>query len=360
MGGREAIRGFSVQTLVCLLDSLQPSNDDWTSVTIEPDSDNDKVDILWEFSDGARRFQQIKSSKNQIGRADVVAWCSELKASGEADSYQLMLAGPIAAAVLQDAPFDGVEVPVPASLDTLALIDQAITKVDRYLAGKAIAPLSLPIRESLVYIVAARLLDGSVRGQKLMREEFDGWLLYWIAVAYPEAIEQRISTNCSVLWNSIELASPKEISRRAFELILPLTVVNGGMTTAVVEWFLLCVSSNGREMRYRPVSILPELNSDLTARRSGAKPFGDFAISPQTAIYNSLLFVPVDRVGYQISEWPHELHHVELYIKYAGQAVPHSVKKAEITVSMDDSAVLGTMNTKHISISNLDSYLDVL
>lgn len=46
MGGREAIRGFAVQTLICLLDSLW-ANGQWTAVTLEPDSDNDKVDILW-------------------------------------------------------------------------------------------------------------------------------------------------------------------------------------------------------------------------------------------------------------------------------------------------------------------------
>ncbi|TES13360.1 hypothetical protein [Pseudomonas aeruginosa] len=103
MGGREAIRGFSIQTLICLLDSLQSVNSSWVTVTIEPDSFNDKADISWEFSDGTRRLQQVKSSKNQIGRADVDFWCKELKLSGRAESYQLMLAGPIAAAVLDDA-----------------------------------------------------------------------------------------------------------------------------------------------------------------------------------------------------------------------------------------------------------------
>lgn len=360
MGGREAIRGFSVQTLVCLLDSMQAENNDWIAVTIEPDSDNDKVDILWEFPGAKRRVQQVKSSQNQIGRADVSSWCAELKASGKADSYQLILAGPIAAAVLQDAPFDGVEVPVPSSLDTLALIDQAITKIDRYLLEKGIKPLSLPIRESLIYIISARLLDGAVRGKRLLRDEFDGWILYWITAAYPEAIEQRLAANCNSLWNTIELTSPKEISRRAFELIIPITIVNGGLTTAVVEWFLLRVSSQDYEMRYRPVSILTNDNIDIKIRRATARPFGEFAISPQSAVYNSLLFTPIDRPGYKINEWPHGEYNIEMHVKYAGLNVLQSLKKTKITIGIPETAVLGTMNTRQLSISSLDSYLDML
>lgn len=360
MGGREAIRGFSVQTLVCLLDSLQSVNSDWIAVTIEPDSDNDKVDILWEFPGDKRRAQQVKSSQNQIGRADVSSWCAELKASGKADSYQLILAGPIAAAVLLDAPFDGVEVPVPTSLDTLALIDQAITKIDRYLLGKRITPLSLPIRESLIYIISARLLEGSVYGKRLLREEFDGWILYWITIAYPEAIEQRLTANCNSLWNTIEFTSPTELSKRAFELVIPITIVNGGLTTAVVEWFVLRVSSQNYEMRYRPISILKEDSIDIKTRRSTARPFGEFAISPQSAAYNSLLFVPIDKSGYHIKEWPHGEYNIEMYVKYAGLNALQSLKKTTITISTTETAVLGTMNTRHMSISNIDSYLDML
>jgi len=360
VGGREAIRGFSIQTLICLLDSLQPENETWVAVTIEPDSFNDKADILWEFPGGRHRLQQVKSSKNQIGLAEVVSWCKELKASGKADSYQLMLAGPIAASVLDGAPFSGVDVPLPASLDTLALIDQAITKLDRYLIGKVIAPLPVAIRESLIYLVAARLLEGSVYGKRLIRDEFDGWLLHWIAVAYPEAVEQRLSADCSVLWSSLEVSSPAEISRRAFEVVLPLTIVNGGASTAVVEWFLLRVSSQGREMRYRPVAVMPEISSGALNRRMAATPFGEFAICPQSAVRCELMFTPIERLGYVVDEWPHGWHELELFVKYSGQSVPRSVKKVSILIAVDESSVLGTATTRSISISDLESFLDLL
>jgi len=360
VGGREAIRGFSIQTLVCLLDSLQTQNGHWMAVTIEPDSGNDKVDILWEFSGGFRRVQQVKSSQNQIGRADVATWCSELKASGKADSYQLILAGPIAASVLQDAPFDDVEVPIPSSLDTLALIDQAITKVDRYLLDKGINSLPLAIRESLIHIISSRLLEGAVHGKRLTREEFDGWILYWITSAYPEAIEQRLSANCESLWSTIEFASPNELSKRAFELIIPITMINGGLTTTVVEWFLLRISSLDCEMRYRPTSILNADSTDLKARRLTARPFGEFAIAPQSAVCKDLLFVHIDRAGYQTGQWQEGEYDIEMYVKYAGVNALQSLKKASISIGTNEGSILGTTKTVHMSLSSLEDYLELL
>ena len=359
MGGREAIRGFAVQTLICLLDSFWAGKE-WTAVTLEPDDTSDKVDIKWEYYDGSTCAQQVKSSKNQIGRGDVLKWCRELKASYVADTYQLLLAGPIAAAVLEDAPFEGVDVPTPTSMDTLALLDQAITKVDRYLTAKSIDPLPLPLRESLIYELVARMLQAAVGGKRMLREEFDGWLLSAITSAYPHAVSQRMTANCEVLWSVIEIAGPEVASNRAFELVLPLTVVNGGASTAVVEMFLLRVWSHTREMRYRPELVVPELGEEFTARRRMGRPFGDFAISPRSSVDQSVLFIPVQRAGYEANEWPSGSYQVELFVKYKAHADLHSIKKATIVIRMDEFSVLTSGKTRFISVSNLDKYLSLI
>lgn len=360
MGGREAIRGFAVQTLICLLDSLWAGGQ-WTAVTLEPDSDNDKVDIHWLYADGSTCAQQVKSSKNQIGKGDVVAWCKELKDSRAADKYQLLLAGPIAAAVLDDAPFHGVDVPTPTSMDILALLDQAITKVDRYLTAKSIDPLPLPLRESLIYELVARMLQAAIRGKRMPREEFDGWLLSGITASYPHAVSQRLTANCAVLWSMVEIAGSVQLSDRAFELVLPLTVVNGGASTAVVEMFLLRVWSPTREMRYRPERVVSGNPGDEYAtRRQLGHPFGDFAIAPHSSFQQSVLFVPVQRPEYQADEWPFGDYQVELFIKYAAQAALCSVKKTTITIRMDEFSVLTSGHTRSISVSNLDKYLSLL
>lgn len=360
MGGREAIRGFAVQTLICLLDSLC-ADAQWTTVTLEPDSDNDKVDIYWEYADGSTCAQQVKSSKNQIGKGHVDGWCKELKDSRAAGNYQLMLAGPIAAAVLDDAPFHGVEVPTPTSMDTLALIEQAITKVDRYLTTKSIDPLPLPLRESLIYELVARMLQAAICGKRMPRDEFDGWLLSGITASYPHAVSQRLTSNCAVLWSVVEIAGPVQVSDRAFELVLPLTVVNGGASTAVVEMFLLRAWSATREMRYRPECVVPDKpGEEYTTRRRLGHPFGDFAIAPQSSVQQSVLFVPVQRPGYEANEWPLGDYQVELFVKYAAQAALCSIKKATITIRGDEFSVLTSGQTRSISVSNLDKYLSLL
>lgn len=360
MGGREAIRGFAVQTLICLLDSLV-AGEQWKAVTLEPDSDNDKVDIHWEYGDGSTCAQQVKSSKNQIGKGDVASWCKELKASNAANRYQLLLAGPIAAAVLDDAPFDGVDVPTPTSMDTLALLDQAITKVDRYLTAKSIDPLPLPLRESLIYELVARMLQAAIGGKRMLREEFDGWLLSGITASYPHAVSQRLTANCAVLWSLVEIAGPAVVSNRAFELVLPLTVVNGGASTAIVEMFLIRVWSTTREMRYRPESVVSEKpGEEYATRRRQGRPFGDFAISPHSSVQVSVLFVPVQGPGYESNEWPLGDYQVELFVKYSAQAALCSVKRVTITIRRDEFSVLTSGETRSISVSNLDKYLSLL
>lgn len=360
MGGREAIRGFAVQTLICLLDSLNAAIQ-WTAVTLEPDSDNDKVDIYWKYADGSSCAQQVKSSKNQIGKAEVEAWCEELKDSNAADRYQLMLAGPIAAAVLDKAPFHGVDVPTPTSMDTLALLEQAITKVDRYLTSKSIDPLPLPLRESLIYELVARLLQAAIYGKNMSRDEFDGWLLSGITASYPHAVSQRLTANCAVLWSVLEIAGPLVVSERAFELVLPLTVVNGGDSTAVVEMFLLRVWSATREMRYRPECVVSlEPGEEYKTRRQRAYPFGDFAIPPRTSVQQTVLFIPVQRAEYNSGEWSPGEYQIELFVKYAAQPTVYSVKKVSITIGRDDFSVLTSGQTRFISVSNLEKYLGML
>lgn len=360
MGGREAIRGFAVQTLVCLLDSLS-SDGKWIAVTLEPDSVNDKVDIHWVYADGSTCAQQVKSSINQISKGDVERWCSELKASGGASKYQLILAGPIAAAVLKDAPFDGVEVPTPASVDTLALLDQAITKVDRYLTAKSIDPLPLALRESLIYELVARMTQAAIRGKKMSRDEFDGWVLSTITASYPEAVNQRLTANCAVLWSVIEFAAPADASAQAFELVLPLTVVNGGTSAAIVEMFVLRIWSDKGEMRYRPEAVLPAGQREKhVSRRHLGQPFGDFAIAPQSLIQQSVLFVPIQRAEYESGQWAPGGYQIELFVKYASQEMLTSVKRASITVRMDEFSVFTSGGTQSISVCNLDKCLDLL
>ena len=46
MGGKEGNRGYLVQTIVALLESLD--DDSWNTVTIEPGHDSEFIDVLWD------------------------------------------------------------------------------------------------------------------------------------------------------------------------------------------------------------------------------------------------------------------------------------------------------------------------
>lgn len=356
MSGQDAIRGFAVQTLICVLGALETGAKHWRSVTVEPDVAGDKVDILWEYDD-EKLAQQVKSSKNQIGRAAVDLWCSELKNSNSADRYQLILAGPIAADVLAKSPFHGVEVPTPTSMDTLALIDQAITKLDRYLQTKALPSMPLSVREAIVGLVSARLIDGSIRAEKLTRETFDGWLQSWILMSYPAAVEQRLSANCDVLWSSLELAGPELLSNQSFDVVLPVSVVNAGPSVAVIEWFLLRVSCGDRKMLYVPDKILRVDTVAGEDLRTGAIPFSEFAVNPGHCEKVRVLCSAISRLGYDVDMWPEGEHKLELWVKFGALPNPRKVKTAVAQISIDHRSVLGTRHSRAIRFSSLDGFM---
>ena len=48
MGGNAGIRGYILQTIICVLDSLNADNS-WISVTLEPFDESEKVDIRWKY-----------------------------------------------------------------------------------------------------------------------------------------------------------------------------------------------------------------------------------------------------------------------------------------------------------------------
>jgi hypothetical protein len=75
MGGQEGNRGYLVQAIIALLRSLEGSS--WEAVTIEPDAASEKVDVRW-ITNNRTRAIQIKSSRNQIGKANAERWAAEL------------------------------------------------------------------------------------------------------------------------------------------------------------------------------------------------------------------------------------------------------------------------------------------
>ncbi len=93
MSGQTGARGYLLQALICVLDCID-HDDKWSNVTIEPNDDSDKVDILWGYDD-RRKVVQVKSSQNQIDLASAKQWAAELEAATIADEYELRLIGAV-------------------------------------------------------------------------------------------------------------------------------------------------------------------------------------------------------------------------------------------------------------------------
>lgn len=349
MGGREAIRGFAIQTLVCILDSLRDDRS-WSEVTIEPDSGNEKVDIIWKNGDGSSLAQQVKSSKNQISKASVVSWCEELKESQAASEYQLILSGPVAAAVLSGQPFHGVAVPTPNSFDALALIDQAVTGLDRFLEKNGIGVLPLALRESIVHELSSKLLVDSVYGRTMSRSAFEGWLYKWVLACYPQAISQRLSENCVVLWNFVELARESN-AERSFEMCIPLTVVNGGSFTSVIEGFLLRIRSSSSEIRYvSTYAVDPVKGGSYTERKLEGLPFGDIAVLPNSSSKLSLVFTRLQLPQSYEWQWEPGIYNFELLVKYSTLSLPVVIKNSDVVISQEEFSVFQSGVSRRVSL----------
>ncbi|MBE1556003.1 hypothetical protein [Sporosarcina limicola] len=92
MGGREGARGYLFQAVVAVLSSLTEST--WEKVTLEPSESHEKVDILWEYSNGDRKVTQVKSSINNFSEKIISDLLKELiKDEPSAETYELILVG---------------------------------------------------------------------------------------------------------------------------------------------------------------------------------------------------------------------------------------------------------------------------
>jgi hypothetical protein len=46
--GSASVRGYLLQTIICLLDALQ-GDSGWKALTLEPHLESDKIDVIWHY-----------------------------------------------------------------------------------------------------------------------------------------------------------------------------------------------------------------------------------------------------------------------------------------------------------------------
>jgi hypothetical protein len=190
--GSASVRGYLLQTIICLLDALQ-GDSGWKALTLEPHLESDKIDVIWHYpiSQGAKATQ-VKSSQNQINKSQAVQWAEELSSSVEAASYELILIGPCSQGVVSLGEVGDVEIPPPKPLDVTGLIEQAAHRLDRYLDNKGMPRVTADGRELLVNALVTKLETYSTTGHAVSRNEFDQLLQRWISVATAELQDEGV------------------------------------------------------------------------------------------------------------------------------------------------------------------------
>jgi hypothetical protein len=237
-GGQAGIRGYLVQTLIALLDSLL-TDPPFDRVTIEPDHVSEKIDILWE-APNARRAVQVKSSANQFAESDVRRWAHELEAARSASEYRLCLVGLHSSGVAAMNREGKVAID-KKNLDLLAFREQAAHRLDRFLRDEGLDAGTPDDREMLADALTARLATYSTTGQPMMRADLIRLLRRWVA----EAPKAGLQTAPSRLRHGADqlFGRDKELAQLDAALadpaihVLSIVAWGGvGKTSLVVEW----------------------------------------------------------------------------------------------------------------------------
>lgn len=168
MGGSDAIRGFMVQALVCLLDALRHDKE-WQSLTLEPNRGNTQADFVW-HSAGGDHMVQVKSSF-KFTVASVRAAAEQLE-SVEADTYELILASYNFGRVRNGQKFGKVVVRL-TQMDAVDLKIRAADALDLYLTDRGYPYTSNEFRKTAAAVLTEYLLNSSAGSRTVLRKELD-------------------------------------------------------------------------------------------------------------------------------------------------------------------------------------------
>jgi hypothetical protein len=190
MSGNAGIRGYLIQTIICVLDALEQDNN-WISVTLEPTDESEKVDIRWKYPNDIIKVCQVKSSQNIIRKSAAKKWTEELESnSPNANIFELIIVGTPEESLLKTSKIGNTTICEPQPLNTKTLIDVASNKIDGYYERKGKTKISSKVREILVKTLTAHFGDNSITGKEIERLEFDTLLKDWIS-----SIELQIEAN---------------------------------------------------------------------------------------------------------------------------------------------------------------------
>lgn len=179
-GGQIAIRGFIVQTLVALLDVVR-NQASFVSITLEPNEAHEQFDFVW-FDGQQRHAVQVKSTQNEFQKPQVQEWARLLLAARQDEACTLMLVGNYHTSLAGVEAFGAVRLQ-KRNLDLMMLRASAAEGIAHFLEQQHLHAGSAISRQEAVTYLEGKLLDASIVGREISRDELCGHLRSMIAQA---------------------------------------------------------------------------------------------------------------------------------------------------------------------------------
>lgn len=180
-GGRAAVRGFVVQALIALLDSLQ--DEDWDHVGVEPAGTDEVVDLRWRRAGTTLRVVQVKSAQRPAKVAQIRDAARRL-AGVDAVRREIVVCGRAPAAATSIAAGMGVGLRVEPG-DVGILLDAAAFRLNTFAERAGVARRPASGRSSVLEVVGT-LLARSIEGLEWTRSEFEQLLLSATCAPYAD------------------------------------------------------------------------------------------------------------------------------------------------------------------------------
>jgi len=188
MGGQHGMRGYLLQAIITILDSLTQSFE-WTTVTIEPNDETEKVDIKWELPDGTKKLVQVKSSQNPITLPTAKKWIAALKIDNEGSELELLCVGRLDDKLSKESVIDGVPI-VNKPLDFELLLSDSIVKLEGFYERNNRPKIPSLVKEVIINSLNYKLSKDSIFGRTISKSEFNDVLLSWLS-----AMEAHVTKN---------------------------------------------------------------------------------------------------------------------------------------------------------------------
>lgn len=239
MGGQDGLRGYLYQGVVAIIKAL--NSEGWNYISVEYQTENDKVDIALLDSDRVVSAIQVKSSINLFEKRDVMTWIEQITDDVESSVYEIYLLGNpkedtnifinsisqyyngINTKKMQDSLGDFVDVIGEKKINvTLLPINQdslvaSVRDILNQYIGKKGYEVSFNILDSLTKMIIGADMLLATRGQKISKAEYDERIFGWLNLSCGNGLKTENSFTYITIcfyWNGIFSESINPINFR--------------------------------------------------------------------------------------------------------------------------------------------------